>query len=329
MVGVAGAGKTTMLRAVAEAFGDAGYRVFGTATSGQAARNLGRGAEIGESRTLASLIWRLDHGRPALDDRSVVMLDEAGMTDDIDLARLAAHVEAARSKLVLVGDHRQLAAVGPGGALHALADRHPDAVHRLVENRRQHDPEERQVLAELRDGEVGRAVAWYEQHGRINPVPDRDAALQAAVDAWAADLSVGKQASMYAWKRGNVTALNDRTRAWMNQTGRLSGPEVVCPGGLVYRAGDHVVTPPPNPAAPSSPPNAPPSKPSTPPPALWSSAPKTAGPSPSPGTRPTPSGSATVRDHRPSLSGRHRHQGAPLRRRRRPRARLRGHEQGP
>ncbi len=55
VVGVAGAGKTTMLRAVADAFERAGCQVIGTATSGQAARNLGHEAEIGESRTLASL----------------------------------------------------------------------------------------------------------------------------------------------------------------------------------------------------------------------------------------------------------------------------------
>ena len=66
VVGVAGAGKTTMLRAVADAFERAGCEVIGTATSGQAARNLGHEAEIGESRTLASLIWRLDHGQMAL-----------------------------------------------------------------------------------------------------------------------------------------------------------------------------------------------------------------------------------------------------------------------
>lgn len=60
VIGVAGAGKTTMLRAVAEAFERSGHQVLGTATSGQAAHNLAREAGIGESRTLASLIWRLE-----------------------------------------------------------------------------------------------------------------------------------------------------------------------------------------------------------------------------------------------------------------------------
>ena len=88
-MGVAGAGKTTMLRAVADAFERAGCEVIGTATSGQAARNLGHEAQIAQSRTLASLIWRLDHGQMALTEKSVVVLDEVGMTDDAGLARYA------------------------------------------------------------------------------------------------------------------------------------------------------------------------------------------------------------------------------------------------
>ncbi|MGA3221559.1 MAG: AAA family ATPase, partial [Acidimicrobiales bacterium] len=133
-VGVAGAGKTTMLRAVAEAFERSGHQVLGTATSGQAARNLGSEAGIAESRTLASLLWRLDHGRLAFNENTVVVLDEVGMTDDVDLVRLSAYVEAAGAKVVLTGDHHQLGPVGPGGALGALVARHPGAVSRITEN---------------------------------------------------------------------------------------------------------------------------------------------------------------------------------------------------
>ena len=55
-----------------------------------------------------------------LDERTVVILDEVGMTEDAHLVALTARIEAAGAKLVLVGDHHQLGAVGPGGALAAL-----------------------------------------------------------------------------------------------------------------------------------------------------------------------------------------------------------------
>jgi hypothetical protein len=79
-----------VLSVVAVAFETAGSQVIGTATSGQAARTLGKEGEVSEARTLASLLWRLDHDRLALDDRSVVILDEAGMTEDAHLVALTA-----------------------------------------------------------------------------------------------------------------------------------------------------------------------------------------------------------------------------------------------
>ncbi len=242
VVGVAGAGKTTVLAVVAAAFEASGCQVIGTATSGQAARTLGREADITDARTLASLQWRLDHDQIVLDDSSVVILDEAGMTEDAHLVALTARVEAAGAKLIVVGDPHQLGAVGPGGALAALVRRHPDAVHQLVENRRQADPGERQALSELRAGKTAAAVEWYRQQGRVHPILDRDTALQQAVDAWAADTAGGHDTGLYAWRRANVAGLNQRARVWMETTGRLSGPELVCPGGRRYRAGDHVVT---------------------------------------------------------------------------------------
>jgi hypothetical protein len=191
---------------------------------------------------LASLLWRLDHDRLALDQRTVVILDEAGMTEDAHLVALTARIEAAGAKLVLVGDHHQLGAVGPGGALAALVRRHPDVLHQLTENRRQNDPGERRALAALRDGRVAEAVAWYRSEGRLHTGTDRDVALQQAVHAWAADVVAGHQSGLYAWRRANVAALNQRARDWMEATGRLCGPELVCPGGGRYRVGDHVLT---------------------------------------------------------------------------------------
>ncbi len=160
VVGVAGSGKTTALAAVADAYGSCGYRVFGTATSGQAARTLGREAALVESRTVASLRWRLDHGRLCLDRRSVVIVDEAGMTDDGDLLAVLTQARAAGAKVVLVGDDRQLGPVGPGGALGALLTRLGGGAHVLDENLRQADAAERAALdgAPLRGGRPGRRL---------------------------------------------------------------------------------------------------------------------------------------------------------------------------
>ena len=191
-----------MLKVVASAFDEAGFEVLGTATSGQAARNLSSEAEIGASRTLASLLWRLDHRQLSVSDKTLLICDEVGMTDDVDLVRLCAYVEEAGAKLILVGDHHQLGAVGPGGALGALVSRHPGAVHQLTENRRQHDPDERHALATLRDGEVSEAISFYLGHDRILVRADRADALQAAVDAWSADVADGHETAPLCLEAG-------------------------------------------------------------------------------------------------------------------------------
>ncbi|HWG75099.1 MAG TPA: MobF family relaxase [Acidimicrobiales bacterium] len=241
VVGVAGAGKTTAVDVTRRAFETAGYRVVGTSTSGQAARTLGAEAGIGESRTIASLMWRLDHGRIRLDRRTVVVCDEAGMTDDPNMLRLLAATETAGSKLIIIGDHRQLGSVGPGGSLQALVSRHSHGVHVLRENVRQADPQERSILAQLRAGNVEQAVNWYAEHGRIATTPNREHALDETVAAWAGDVAEGKNSTMVAWRRANVAALNHRARALMAEVGRLTGPELQA-GGSTYQAGDRIVT---------------------------------------------------------------------------------------
>jgi ATP-dependent exoDNAse (exonuclease V) alpha subunit len=241
IVGVAGSGKTTALDAARQAFEHGGYRVVGTSISGQAARTLGAEAGIGESRTIASLLWRLDHGQARLDRATVVVCDEAGMTDDPNMLRLLAATEVAGAKLIVVGDHRQLGAVGPGGSLQALVNRHTGSVHALRENVRQADPEERTMLAHLRAGSVEQAVNWYADHGRIDTAPDREQALEQTVAAWVEDLSEGRESTMMAWRRANVAALNARARQAMHQAGQLTGPELQVAGNT-YQAGDRIVT---------------------------------------------------------------------------------------
>jgi conjugative relaxase-like TrwC/TraI family protein len=241
IVGVAGSGKTTALKVVHHAFAAEGYRVLGTATSGQATRRLREGAKV-ESFTVASLVHRLDRGRIILDPRTVVLIDEAGMTDDRSLLRLLVAVDHARAKAVMIGDHRQLSAVGPGGSLEALTARHPDAVHVLDQNIRQRDPAERAALDHLRHGDPAIAVDWYATSGRITTSPTRTDTIRAAVEAWSRDREDGQETILLAWRRADVAALNRAARADQIAKGNVTGPELTAPGGRRYAVGDQIVT---------------------------------------------------------------------------------------
>jgi conjugative relaxase-like TrwC/TraI family protein len=255
VVGVAGSGKTTALDAASRALEDAGYTVVGTATSGQAARTLGREADV-MSRTVRSLLWRLDHGTLQLNDRTVVVLDEAAMTADVDLARLLWHIDRTGATVVLVGDPRQLPAVGPGGALAAVCQRHPEMVTVMGQNVRQTDPDERRALAQLRHGNIDRAVAFYATRDRIAVSPNRVAALAGMVDAWATDTLAGHDAMMLAWRRRTVADLNRLARIKAEQLGLLHGEDLEAPGGRHYAVATRSSPSPPTPKANSSPANA-------------------------------------------------------------------------
>ncbi len=163
------------------------------------------------------------------------------MTDDAALLAFLESARTAGTKVVMVGDPRQLSAVGPGGGFEALVFRFGGSVHVLSENVRQIDPTEREALANLRSGHVGAAVAWYAANGRITVSPDRDTALDETVARWVADVRVGAAPAMYAWQRASVAELNRRGRLAWEELGRLSGPELVV-GNVGYRTGDRVVT---------------------------------------------------------------------------------------
>jgi hypothetical protein len=171
------------------------------------------------------------------------------MASDADLAGLLAAVARAGASLVLVGDPRQLDAVGPGGALAALCRRRPDLVTTLDSNVRQRDPGDRLALAQLRDGSASAAIAWYADAGRVRAVPTRPDTLAAMADAWAADRAGGRDTLLLAWRRADVADLNRLARDRWDQLGHLRGDDVQVEGGRHYAAGDRLVALMPNHAA--------------------------------------------------------------------------------
>ncbi|MDQ3383267.1 MAG: relaxase domain-containing protein, partial [Actinomycetota bacterium] len=236
----AGAGKTSTLGAAARAWQDAGYRVIGLAPSARAAAELAT-ATGGPTDTLAKWL-HTHHGNPAgaqeaaaLDDRTVVIVDEASMASTLDLDPLITAAARVGAKVVLVGDPAQIGVVnGPGGMLAALA-RAGHGVE-LAEIHRFSQPWERQASLALRRGTPG-ALAAYRLAGRLHPCQDGDAALDGVFAHWAAARAQGQDALMLARTRVDVDALNLRARAAALAAGKITGPVTVA-GGRDWQAGD-------------------------------------------------------------------------------------------
>ena len=119
IVGPAGAGKTTMLAAAVTDLEAHGRPVFGVAPTAKAAQVLERETGMGAD-TVAKLLheWARPDGPRAqwrLPAGTTVVVDEAGMLATPDLHHLTQLATSQRWRLALIGDPRQLQAVGRGG----------------------------------------------------------------------------------------------------------------------------------------------------------------------------------------------------------------------
>jgi conjugative relaxase-like TrwC/TraI family protein len=237
----AGTGKTFCLDAARDAWEAAGLTVIGCALAARAAAQLESSAGI-PSSTIARLLIDLDTHREhgGLPESAVIVIDEAAMVDSRTMVRLLDHAHAARAKVVLVGDHKQLEEIGPGGAFRGFTDR-LDTLY-LTENHRQREAWEKAALKELRDGDLDVALAAYQEHGRVvTAATASDVRQQIVADWWAATVA-GEQAVMIAARWVDVEALNTIARARMTIDERLTGPEVTTADGeRTFQAGDRVL----------------------------------------------------------------------------------------
>ncbi len=236
VVGVAGSGKTTALRALADAHRESEIAVLGAAPSGRAADELEAATGI-PSRTLHRLL--LDAREHGLPHGSVLVVDEAGMAETRVLGPLLRLVEQAEAKTLLVGDPGQLPAVGAGGLYSALCERL--GTIELSANRRQRDPLEREALARLCGGNPEPYLAHAAQRGRLAVDDDPTTAKQRLLaDWWETGERNRADNVMIAYRRDDVRDLNQAAHALMLRHGRL-GREAVTLGEREFRLGDHVL----------------------------------------------------------------------------------------
>jgi ATP-dependent exoDNAse (exonuclease V) alpha subunit len=136
---------------------------------------------------------------------ATVILDEAGMAGTSSLDQLVQLADREHWRLVLVGDPRQLQAVGRGGLFSELCI--TGRVHELATIHRFHEPWEASASLHLRAGNL-KALDAYEAHGRIVAGPIDDHLYQIAKD-WVGLARDGKTVAITAATNEHVSALND------------------------------------------------------------------------------------------------------------------------
>lgn len=242
LVGPAGTGKSFVIGAIAKAWIDpslwAGQssRVVGLATSqiatgiladeGLDARNIARW--IASQERLAAGNYQEDDLRWRLRSGDLVVVDESAMTDTPDLVRIHAYCRQAGAKLLLAGDHQQLAAVGAAGGMDLVAA--TGARHELVETRRFAQAWEGAASLRLRAHDQT-VLAEYHKQGRLLDCGALEQAEAAAARAWLADTLTGQHSLLIVDTNDQVARLSAQLRADLVHLGRVDDDRTV-PLGL-------------------------------------------------------------------------------------------------
>lgn len=198
--GVAGSGKSTLVRALVNAV-DPDVRVQALAPTSSAAAELGKKANI-PSQTVMNLI--VSGGRK-LTGNDLLVVDEAGQLSNRQASRLLELSRDTGARILFLGDNEQTGAIEQGKAFWLLQQLGlPKA--ELTETIRQQDEKMKKAVREARLGEYARAI------GFLDSVVSGDKASKLAkdlVDHWVRLAPETRSAT-------NILVLDNATRITVN-----------------------------------------------------------------------------------------------------------------
>ena len=227
--GVAGAGKSSVLKPVAQILGEEGKEIIGLAVQNTLVQMLERDTGI-TSMTLARLLknWAPlleDPGNTGLQAEAkedlcdrVLVLDEASMVSNHDKERLVtlANLAGVR-RLVLVGDARQLGAVDAGKPFD-LVQKAGIARADMTTNLRGRDPQLRLAQAAAQAGDVYTAL----DHLKGSTIEATGESALVAAEQWLALAPQDRdRTAIYASGRLLRSAVNDAVQRGLKANGEL------------------------------------------------------------------------------------------------------------
>lgn len=220
--GSAGVGKSALMDCVGNAYKSSGYKVIGCAIAKSAANNLADEANI-QTFTIAKLLKD-----KSLAENSVLIVDEAGQVSTKDLRKLIDLVNRKGSKLILVGEDKQLDAIEHGGALKYLSQPEILGTTRVKTIKRQREPWAREVVADFRDGKAQRALKMLDEKGMLNFADDAEQTKKLLIEKWNHFRihQPEKKSLILAQRWQDVTQLNDKVRSILQAEGKIDSKEL-------------------------------------------------------------------------------------------------------
>jgi len=174
--GPAGTGKSFLLDKCRQVFEDAGYVLHGVCLQGKTAEDLEAGSSI-KSGTLHSFLSKYDSGKIRINERSVIVLDEAGMVGSEQWNRLVSICDSTGAKLVAVGDTYQIQSVSYGSAFDQVSK--IVGVSSLTEIMRQKTKWQNDASVSLSTHDVRSGLQAYDKNGKVHFEHDQLDAIDA------------------------------------------------------------------------------------------------------------------------------------------------------
>lgn len=250
--GKAGTGKNHTLKPLIAQMRADGYRVIFASTAWRTVEMGTAELDGVEGRALDSWFALAKNGGNFIDDRTVLIVDEAGQlgvraTHAFLSEALRCSSRGGQPKVILCGDEAQLKPIAAGSVeiVRHLAEE--ATLHKVV---RQRDHAMRRVVEQLSRGEVVSAYDALDEQGCFVNVTNRKQAVSTAVDAWfaARENRPGASHLLVARTNESVRALNNEVRKRLRRDGQLQGKNIVVVAGtssgdsfnLALAAGDRI-----------------------------------------------------------------------------------------
>ncbi|MGK8204498.1 AAA family ATPase [Burkholderia cenocepacia] len=223
ITGDAGTGKTTSVIAYAtEHYQSQGHEVVGLSTQGKTAKAL---EEVGITKTfnIEKFTRDLEAGKITLNYGSVLMVDEAGMVSANHYHKLINIAEQTGSKLVLVGDNKQLSSVAYGNMFSSIEkELDSSSKARLDVNVRQKTQNQIEIAESFRGKNPEKAIELLRSNGDLHISMKKDSRedlVNQLVEKYFN--SQYDKKIVIAFKNNDVNYLNDKLRGRLIEEGRL------------------------------------------------------------------------------------------------------------
>jgi conjugative relaxase-like TrwC/TraI family protein len=216
--GDAGVGKTYTVKALKDTISN-NISIRGLAPSAAAAGELNQGTDI-NCQTLDAY---LNISIQSLPKNELIVVDEAGMISNSQMQSLLEKGKQTNSRILLIGDTKQLAAVQAGSPFKLLQEKAQLPTVNINHNIRQQNFQLKEVVDLLSAGEIKQGYQKLIEQGSIKQIPIDSLRLKAVVnDYLKRDTKIQSQTLILAGTNQEKSAITKQIRQGLIEQDKLS-----------------------------------------------------------------------------------------------------------